>query len=91
MLAQEKTRINDVEVWERAIQLNDPTPTAARALLRLQFADVDMERMRELSAKAREGTLTKAENAEMDNFERLGCVLDILHSKARRVLKRRPE
>lgn len=87
MLAEEKTRINDVEVWDRAIQLNDPTPTAARALLGLQFSPADVERMRELSAKAREGTLTKAENAEMNDFERLGCVLDILHSKARRVLK----
>jgi hypothetical protein len=90
MLAKEKTRIDDVEFWDRAIQLNDPTPTAARALLRLQFAAADVERMRALSAKAREETLTKSENAEMDNFERLSCVLDILHSKARRVLKRRP-
>jgi hypothetical protein len=44
--------------------------------------------MRELSAKARRGTLTPEEDAEMDNFERVGSILSILKSKARQVLKR---
>jgi hypothetical protein len=66
-----------------------PSVTAARALLELEFSPADRQRMRELAAKARAGTLSDAEERETDTYERLGCLLDILHSKARRVLKRR--
>ena len=77
-------------IWERVIQMNgDPTPTAARALLKLQFSADDVRRMHELSAKARAGSLSDSEEEEIDTFERLGCLLDILHSRARRVLDRR--
>jgi hypothetical protein len=67
----------------------DPTPAAARALLKLQFGEADKARMRELSAKARAGTLTPGDRDEIEQYERVACTLDILHSKARRVLKRR--
>jgi hypothetical protein len=67
----------------------DPTPTAARALLKLQFSPDDVRRMHELSAKARAGALGEGEREEIDTFDRLGCLLDILHSRARRVLNRR--
>ena len=80
----------DLAIWERTLMLEgEPTPTAARALLKLQFSAADVQRMRELSAKARTGTLSATEKEEIDTYERLGCVLDILHSKARRALKRR--
>ncbi len=64
------------------------SPTQARALLKLQFSPEDRARMRELSAKARAGTLTAEEESDIDTYERLGCLLDILHSKARQVLRR---
>lgn len=60
----------------------------ARALLELRFSEDDRKRLRELAHKARNGTLTPDEEREADTYERLGCLLDILHSKARRVLKR---
>lgn len=66
------------------------SPAAARALLKFHFSSEDQERMHELSAKARAGTLTPQEQLQMDTYERLGCVLDILHSQARRALKKRP-
>ncbi len=44
--------------------------------------------MSQLSAKARIGTLTPNEQTELDTFERLGCLLDIVHSKARQALKK---
>jgi len=47
--------------------------------------------MHELSAKARAGTLTAQEQIILDTFERLGCLLDIVHSKARLALKRKPK
>jgi hypothetical protein len=64
------------------------SPSVARALLKLRFAERDHARMGKLSAKARTGTLTAQEQIELDTFERLGCLLDILHSQARRALKK---
>jgi hypothetical protein len=79
----------DAAIWERVIQFQGQLPTAAaRALLKLQFAADDLERMHHLAAKAQSGTLTAKEAIELDTYERLGCFLDILHSKARRALKR---
>jgi len=79
-----------VSLWERVIEFDtDPSPSAARALLKLQFSEADRQRMRELGAKARVGSLTPDEERLTDTYERLGCLLDILHSKSRRALKRR--
>jgi hypothetical protein len=79
----------EAEVWMRILHPEDDlSPRAARAILRLSFAKNDISRMHELSAKARAGTLTPEEDAEMDSFERVGPILSILKSKARQVLKR---
>jgi hypothetical protein len=80
----------EAAIWARVIRFEEElSPAAARALLKLRFAEGERRRMRELSAKARAGTLTALEAREADVYERLGCLLDILHSKARRALKRR--
>jgi hypothetical protein len=79
---------NEAAIWARVINPDgDLSPATARAILQLSFPDRDRQRMRELSAKARAGTLTDTEEFEMDNFERVGQVLSILKSKARKVLK----
>ncbi|MEW6212035.1 MAG: hypothetical protein AB1631_27010 [Acidobacteriota bacterium] len=44
--------------------------------------------MRDLSEKARAGTLRSSERLEMDVYERVGHSLSLMKSKARRVLKR---
>jgi hypothetical protein len=81
---------NSAEIWERVIKFDtDLSPTLARALLKLQFSKDDPERMRELSAKARTGRMTASEQLAIDTYERLGCLLHILHSKARSALRRR--
>lgn len=63
--------------------------TAARAILKLDFEPADRERMHELAAKAREGKLTAAEQAEIDAYEVVGHLLGLMHSKARLALKGR--
>jgi len=45
--------------------------------------------MHTLAAKARAGTLTSDEQAEVEAYSRISSVLGILKSKARRALKRR--
>jgi hypothetical protein len=66
----------------------DFSPEAARDLLSLRFGDEDQARMRQLSLKAQEGTLTVSEQAEVENYRRVGYWLGILWSKARLSLKR---
>jgi hypothetical protein len=79
----------EAEIWLRILHPDEElSPRVARAILKLSFCKEDVTRMRELSAKARAGTLTSEEDAAMDNFERAGSILSILKSKARQVLKR---
>jgi hypothetical protein len=83
---------NSAAIWQRVIQFEgELSPAAARALLKFRFSEHDHARMEQLSTKARTGTLTPAEQDELDTFERLGCVLDILHSRARRALEKKPK
>ena len=79
----------EVEVWMRILHPDEKiSARAARAIVGLSFAKDDISRMHELSAKARAGTLTPEEDAEMDNFERVGSILSTLKSKARQVRRR---
>ena len=79
-------------IWQRVIEFNgELSPSAARALLKLGFSERDHALLEVLSTKARAGALTPDEQMQLDTFERLGCLLDILHSKARRVLKKKPK
>jgi hypothetical protein len=44
--------------------------------------------MLDLAEKAREGSLTPAEQGELESYERVGSLLGILQSKARTSLKK---
>ena len=57
------------------------------AILDLDFKQPDKDRMRTLLAKAKKGTLTAKEKIEIDNYERVGHMLSLMKSKARRSLK----
>src|SRR5437870_904589 len=82
---------SEVAIFSRILEPEQATlpAAAARALLALSFTPDDQARMRQLSAKAQEGTLTAAEQAEIDNYERVGHILSLMKSKARRSLKSR--
>jgi hypothetical protein len=84
MLPSEITILNRLLKPDRG----DLPITVARALLKITFDMSDRDRMRELLAKAKAGSLTTAEQAEIDSYERVGHFLDLLHSKARLSLKR---
>ena len=59
-----------------------------RALLSIRFESRDLDRMHELALKNQDDALTPAERAEMDNYRRVSFLLDLMHSKARRSLKK---
>jgi len=62
------------------------TPDVARYLLSMQLPQRDEERVNELSAKARVGSLTPAEEQELDSYLHIGRLLAVLQSRARRRL-----
>jgi hypothetical protein len=85
------TGSSEVAIFSRVLEPDQATlsAAAARALLALGFPPADQDRMRQLSAKAQQGTLTPAEQAEINNYERVGHILSLMKSKARRSLKGR--
>ncbi|MBI3822242.1 MAG: hypothetical protein HY289_06130 [Planctomycetes bacterium] len=80
----------DVSILARIIQpeRGDLPLAAARAILKFAFDPTDQERMDALMVKARAGTLTDAESSEMDDYERVIHLLGMMHSKARRSMKK---
>jgi hypothetical protein len=60
----------------------------ARWLLGIDFDPADHERMALLSAKAREGTLTEEEDAELEDYGDVGRLLEMLKAKAKIALKK---
>ena len=85
------TNPTEVAIWERVIHPDGQlTPQTARAILRLKFPPQDEQRMQELAKKAQKGKLSPDEDVEIEDYERVGTMLSILKSKARRVLKHVP-
>lgn len=64
------------------------TPEAAEGFLRIKFEQRDLDRMHELAVKNQDGVLTPQERDEMENYRHVGFLLDLMHSKARRALKK---
>lgn len=62
-------------------------PDAAQALVELKLAGDDQQRMSELAEKARAGELTADDEIEIDNYRQVGCLIELLKSKARLFLR----
>jgi hypothetical protein len=77
------------EILVRAIKPSDGSLSseAARAMLDFRLAKDDTARVNDLAAKARAGDLTAEERAELDEYERITALLEIMQSKARLSLK----
>jgi hypothetical protein len=77
-----------MEIFRRVVDSQAPffSAEAARAIIGLDFSASDRERMNELAARNREGRVSPAEDQELSNYIRVGQILGILQSKARRSL-----
>ena len=80
---------DDTAILARAV---DPanwklTRDAAQALVDLKLADDDKRRMDELADKARAGELTADDEIEIDNYRQVGCLIELMKSKARLFLR----
>jgi hypothetical protein len=63
------------------------SPATARKILEFQFGTSHHQRVKALSRKAQAATLSPAEQEELDEYIRVGTLLSILQSRARRALK----
>ncbi len=79
----------EAAIWARLFQSEETkvTPEVARYLLSIKFPAADEDRVNELSAKARAGTLTDTEAQELDSYLHLSSLLAVMQSKARQFLK----
>jgi hypothetical protein len=81
---------SEADIWERIIHPRGPmSKAAARRILGLAFTEEDRARMHDLAERNRRGKLSEEEEAELDDFCRVGTLLSILKVRARRVLKSR--
>jgi hypothetical protein len=81
---------NEAAILGRVIQPDhdDLSRAAARAFLRFDFMAEDRERMHELAVKNQAGKLTAPERHELDDYLRVGRLLDLLGAKARLSLRK---
>lgn len=78
----------EAAIWERVIPPDGTLDrSVARAVLKLGFSTADRERMHQLALRAQEGRLSPSEEGEIEGYERVGTLLSILKSKARKLLK----
>jgi hypothetical protein len=61
---------------------------AAREILGFNLPQPDRNRVNELAAKARQGSLDSDERKELDDYERVTAMLELMQSRARLSLKR---
>jgi hypothetical protein len=89
MSTQSPPRSHVAEILTRIVgpDVGNLTPEAARAVLKLKLAEDDRRRAHDLAVKNQEGRLTSDEEAEMEAYQRVGRLIDLLWAKARRSLK----
>ena len=85
MSTDTSTSVSPVAIFAR---LFDPerielSPETADTLLKITFDQQERDRMRELAARNREARLTAEEEAEFDSYLQVGCLLDVMHARAR--------
>src|SRR5580704_8661538 len=93
MSSQVVTPNTEAAILARIIQSDERelTPDVARYLLSMKLPSSDEERVQELSAKARSGSLTDSERRNSTVICTVGILLGVMQSKARRLLKSEPD
>ena len=81
--------VNQVEVLARSLDRTGTrmTPEVARFFLDLQLSDDDRQALEGLAERARMGNLTLAEQADLDEFRRVGRLVEVMKVKAQVALK----
>lgn len=82
---------SEVAIFARLLQngQGQMSRALARYVLTLGFNAEDQARMRELAERNQEDRLSALEREELMNYVKAGHLLALLHSQARRAVKRR--
>lgn len=80
----------ETAIFGRAIDPSNwsMSPAAAEAILDLRLPDPDRQRMNELAEKARQGELTVDEEIAIESYRQVGCLIELMKSKARLALRK---
>jgi len=86
-------RNDEASILSRAIAPDSGTwaPGVAHGILSLTLSSSDRERMNELAAKARDGSLGTDELLEIESYRQACRLLDLMKAKARLSLKQAGE
>jgi hypothetical protein len=86
-----KTKPTDLTIFARLLSNHkrEMSPRLARYVLTLGFSAREQALMNELAVRNQEGRLGADERDELMNYVRAGHLLALLHSKARKALKKR--
>ena len=81
--------ITEADILEKVVapEEADVSPETARELLRFRFDSKTTANIRRLLQKNNRGTIKSEEQLLLDKFLRVGQLLDLLHAKARVVLR----
>ena len=82
---------SEIAIFGRIIQSDkgDLAPGLAKYILTLGFSEDDQRRMKELAERNQDGRLDEDERGELASYVRASHLLALMHSKARKSLKRR--
>lgn len=80
---------SDTAILSRLIRDDDSLSIdAAESLLRIRFEPGDLDRIHDLVTRNQDDQLNPDERTELENYRRVSYLLDLMHSKARRALKK---
>ncbi len=75
----------EIDILEQVIDPNrlGMAPETAKALLEWRFSAEAVARINALAEKNRQGTISPAERALLERYQRVGNFLNLIHAKAR--------
>jgi len=87
----EKLKTTEFAIFARLLNngKGEMSPRLARYVLTLGFSVAERERMDDLALRNQEGCLAADEHEELMSYVKAGHLLALLHSKARKALKKR--
>ena len=82
------TGTNQAEIFRRVLELQSAamTPEVAQFFLQLELPEEDRTKLDDLAAKARQGALSPTDQVDLDEFRRLGRLVELMKLKARKAL-----
>jgi hypothetical protein len=86
-----QNRTSEVAIFGRILDngKGEMSQELASHILTLGFGEEDQARMKDLAERNQNGALSAEEQEELANFVRAGHLLALLHSRARRSLKKK--